>query len=67
MFKGASSFNQDLCAWRDSFPYTAETYIFFNSGCKYQDTPQEAQKGPFCASDCGSSQGVSHRTLVSFS
>ena len=55
MFFGASSFNQDLCEWRDSFPYTADTgNIFFNSGCTYRSTPQAAQKGPFCASDCQS-------------
>ena len=52
MFKGASNFNQDLCSWRDSFPYTEAVDIFFNSSCTYQDAPNETQKGPFCASDC---------------
>jgi len=53
MFYEATSFNQDLCSWRDNFPYTADTSdIFTNSNCTYQDTPQETQKGPFCASDC---------------
>jgi len=62
MFKGATSFNQDLCAWQDSFPYnTADTFaIFLDSGCTYQDTPQEDQNGPFCASDCQSLHVVSH-------
>jgi len=62
MFKGATSFNQDLCAWQDSFPYnTADTFaIFLGSGCTYQDTPQEDQNGPFCASDCQSLHVVSH-------
>ena len=53
MFQGATSFNQDLCAWGDkSFPYNNASGVFFGSGCTYQDTPQEDQKGPFCASDC---------------
>ena len=59
MFYGATSFSQDLCSWRDSFPYTNTTDIFLDSGCTYQDTPQASQKGPFCASDCRSSQVVS--------
>jgi len=69
MFWEATSFNQDLCAWQDSFPYTAyidETVscsgscnIFRYSGCTYKTSPQEGQKGPFCASDCQSSQVVS--------
>ena len=63
MFYGATSFDQDLCSWRDSFPYNAAVMhiynakqaaedIFTNSGCTYQDTPDRAQSGPFCASDC---------------
>jgi len=60
MFWGATSFNKDLCLWRDSFPYSRSiTDIFANSNCTYQDIPNEAQKGPFCASDCQSSQVVS--------
>jgi len=56
MFNGATSFNKDLCSWQDSFPYTNATNIiniFTNSGCTYQDTPNETQQGPFCSSDCG--------------
>jgi len=53
MFEGATSFRRDLCSWRDSFPYTADTDdIFLDSSCTYQDSPKKAQKGPFCASDC---------------
>ena len=53
MLYGATSFNKDLCSWQDSFPYTREVGdIFTNSNCTYQDTPNETQKGPFCASDC---------------
>jgi len=54
MFEGASSFNQDLCAWQDSFPYNDADNIdiFTGSGCTYQDTPNETLKGPFCAFDC---------------
>jgi len=59
MFYGATSFNMDLCPWQDNFPYTNAADIFTNSGCTYQDTPNETQKGPFCASDCQSSQVVS--------
>jgi len=59
MFNGATSFNKDLCSWQDSFPYTANiAVIFANSNCTYQDTPT-AQNGPFCASDCWTSQVVS--------
>ena len=54
MFYGAKSFNQDLCDWQDTFPYIAYDDIFTNSGCTYQDTPNETQKGPFCASNCQS-------------
>jgi len=61
MFFGATSFSQDLCAWRDSFPYTSIfSNIFAFSGCTYQGMPQEAQKGPFCASNCQSSSVVSY-------
>ena len=59
MFESTSSFNQDLCSWRDSFPYTNAFNIFTNSNCTYRDTPQEDQKGPFCASECGSSSSIS--------
>jgi len=65
MFHSAASFNKDLCSWRDNFPYTNADDIFLNSGCTFQDTPNEAQKGAFCASDCQSSQVVSH--IVSLS
>jgi surface protein len=52
MFAGAFSFNQDLCVWGDKFPYDNAGDIFKNSGCNNTSTPQENQKGPFCASDC---------------
>ena len=52
MFYGATSFNQDLCAWADKFPYDNAPNIFVNSGCNNTTTPQEDQKGPFCASEC---------------
>ena len=58
MFFGATSFNQDLCAWGDKFPYDNALWIFANSGCTYQDEPQENQKGPFCASECAVSTFV---------
>jgi surface protein len=50
MFYGASSFNQNLCAWKDNFPFSNAADIFVDSGCTFQDSPQE--QGPFCASDC---------------
>lgn len=59
MLYGATSFNKDLCSWQDSFPYTKADGIFANSNCTYQDTPDKTQNGPFCASDCQSSQVVS--------
>ena len=64
MFQGATSFNQNLCAWGETFPYNPEysgfeynvvNDMFLDSGCTYQDTPQEDTKGPFCASDCSKS------------
>ena len=58
MFQGATSFNQDLCAWKDKFPYDNADDIFANSGCTYQDDPQEDQRGPFCASECAVSTFV---------
>jgi len=59
MFDSATSFSQDLCSWQDNFPYTKADDIFEDSGCTYQDTPQEVQQGPFCASDCGGAPSVS--------
>ena len=56
----AYSFNQDLCSWQDSFPYNNAGNIFYSAGCTYQDTPNEVQKGPFCASNCQSLSVVSH-------
>ena len=58
MLYGSTSFNQDLCAWSDKFPYDSACdefgrCIFTGSGCTFQDTPQESQQGPFCASSCG--------------
>jgi len=68
MFYRASLFNQDLCSWRDSFPYTADTAdMFTESGCAYQDTPTQAQKGPFCASDCQYLQVVSSASSLLYS
>jgi len=52
MFKDASAFNQDLCAWNDTFPYDDASDIFSGSGCTFQDDPNEQQGGPFCASSC---------------
>jgi surface protein len=53
MLYEATSFNQDLCAWGDKFPYDNALDIFDGSGCTFQETPQESQQGPFCASSCG--------------
>jgi hypothetical protein len=50
MFKDASSFNQNLCAWKDNFPYDGATDIFVNSGCTFKGNPVSATQGPFCAS-----------------
>ena len=52
MFDGATSFNQDLCACGNKCQYDDAFDIFANTGCTYQDDPQEDKKGPFCASDC---------------
>ena len=52
MFQGAAGFNQTLCAWRDTFPYSIATETFTDSGCIFQDNPNADDRGPFCASDC---------------
>ena len=52
MFQGATRFNQNLCAWRDDFPYGASDDIFVNSGCTIEDPPRRLFLGPFCASEC---------------
>jgi hypothetical protein len=57
MFEEASSFNQNLCAWRDKFPYSDMLfyYVFMGSGCAFQSDPAICDQGPFCASDCTNS------------
>eukprot|EP00577_Skeletonema_sp_RCC1716_P026256 CAMPEP_0113415798 /NCGR_PEP_ID=MMETSP0013_2-20120614/24771_1 /TAXON_ID=2843 ORGANISM="Skeletonema costatum, Strain 1716" /NCGR_SAMPLE_ID=MMETSP0013_2 /ASSEMBLY_ACC=CAM_ASM_000158 /LENGTH=157 /DNA_ID=CAMNT_0000302803 /DNA_START=1 /DNA_END=474 /DNA_ORIENTATION=+ /assembly_acc=CAM_ASM_000158 len=52
MFWEASSFNQNLCSWKDNFPYDNADVIFSCSGCTYQGEPQVEQQGPFCDSSC---------------
>ena len=60
MFNGATSFNQNLCAWgkgASSFNLDNSIYddvddMFLNSGCTFRDEPNVRNKGPFCASDC---------------
>jgi surface protein len=54
MFFGAVAFNQNLCDWGKiaSFPYSAVTDMFTDSGCTYTDQPTLAAKGPFCADNC---------------
>jgi len=52
MFQYASSFNENLCSWRDDFPYNSAVDIFSGSNCTFTATPVEADDGPFCADDC---------------
>ncbi len=54
MFYYAAAYNQNLCTWGKvaSFPYSAVTSMFVNSGCTYTNDPTQATKGPFCADDC---------------
>jgi hypothetical protein len=56
MFFRASSFNQDLCQWGDSFAYDSSNSIFLQSGCTYQESPRQSDRGPFCGSKCGELQ-----------
>mmetsp|Transcript_6375 Transcript_6375/g.11349 ORF Transcript_6375/g.11349 Transcript_6375/m.11349 type:complete len:200 (-) Transcript_6375:35-634(-) len=63
MFQNAKSFNQNMCAWSDDFPYSSAEKIFLGSDCTYQYDPVESQKGPFCASGC-TEQGPSSQTFV---
>ena len=52
MFYGATSFNQDLCAWRETFPYSVASRTFGKTACAFRATPKLEDKGPFCASNC---------------
>ena len=54
MFSNATAFNQDLCAWGnfESFPYGYAGSMFKDSGCTFKESPTQADKGPFCASEC---------------
>jgi len=71
MFLGAQAFNQDLCAWgrgsSGAFPYSAVTDIFRDTACKFEDSPVEANKGPFCASLCDLTSSSSMTHLASLS
>jgi len=52
MFYYAQAFNQNLCAWKDRFPYGNALDIFDGSGCTFRQTPQLGDDGPFCQA-CG--------------
>jgi hypothetical protein len=52
MFNGAISFNQNLCSWKEIYPYSDSREVFTGSGCTYKTNPVLASRGPFCASDC---------------
>lgn len=52
MLRGAGAFNQTLCAWAEDFPYDNAEDIFLDSGCEYTQDPVEVLGGPFCASEC---------------
>mmetsp|Transcript_21237 Transcript_21237/g.27109 ORF Transcript_21237/g.27109 Transcript_21237/m.27109 type:complete len:99 (-) Transcript_21237:96-392(-) len=55
MFDQAKVFNQNLCRWKDDFPYNNAENIFRLSGCRFDETPATDQ-GSFCiVSDCGPS------------
>ena len=55
MLNGATSFNRDLCAWSDKFPYDNAMRTFEGSGCTFQHGPYALLEGPFCASQCNNS------------
>ena len=58
MFFNASNFDQNLCTWSSIFPYSTEdTFIFQDSGCRYQDDPVMEHGGPFCKSVCQGTEG----------
>ena len=67
MFEDATLFNQNLCAWRDDFPYNPDytdfqynvvNDMFNGTSCTIKDPPREDTKGPFCASDCSTSPEI---------
>jgi len=64
MFYGASEFNQDLCLWGkiQTFPYDNANNMFSLSGCNNTGDPQEANKGPFCASQCVTTRQLTDAT-----
>jgi hypothetical protein len=63
MFWSAYSFNQNLCTWGKipTFPYDTVDVMFSGSGCTYKSSPIRTNKGPFCASDCISSESPTQR------
>ena len=52
MFLNATSFNHNLCTWRDHFPYGRAFKAFQYTNCTFKDDPELEQRGPFCASSC---------------
>jgi hypothetical protein len=60
MFYGATSFNQDLCAWGNEMStthYIMTEYMFVGAACVNQGSPSMSGGswvGPFCASTCPS-------------
>jgi len=70
MLFGAKAFNQNLCAWKDKFPYGFEgsDAVFDGSGCTYIDRPRRSNPfgGPFCAYDCAPTMAptVSHTSVA---
>ena len=41
MFQNATSFNQNLCSWKERFPYDDAVDIFEGSACTNTTTPQK--------------------------
>ncbi|KAL7520437.1 hypothetical protein ACHAWX_005164, partial [Stephanocyclus meneghinianus] len=52
MFRFATKFNQNLCAWKDDFPYGRADGIFYGSGCNYTATPTYPWSSFCYSSEC---------------
>ena len=55
MFNGSSTFNQNLCTWRDKLPLSRTVFesTFVGTACASKLDPNPPTQGPYCAI-CGS-------------
>jgi hypothetical protein len=60
MFREATAFNQDLCAWYNKLSLPTVDGMLTNSGCTNQDGPDFSSKTSFCqACNCSGGKSLS--------